>query len=170
MTKKSARPTAKTKNPVLRATDPPASRLAVRSTWQPEGRIERTIEKRRVVFLHPAQLIADAAALVPECDPVQVSVTCVGNKKTPCFPNLHLSFGCLRRGESTSVRVELEPREAQSVAEYLIRTEIVVFATIFTEPKPKKHTADDDGGDGLPVPSAADALVAMSMPAVGGIQ
>src|SRR4051794_32826615 len=77
-------------------------RLAVRKTWQPNGRIERTLQRKWLTFHTPAQFIREAGYLVPERNVRGISLFSMGE-----LFNLALQFGCDEHGESTSISIKL---------------------------------------------------------------
>jgi hypothetical protein len=125
-------------------------RLAVRETWQPSGRREPPIRRRRIAFHNPAQLLTDAARiLVPECRPVRVSLY-IADK-----PSLRIDFGHDNDGVSTSVHISLVPGDTAVLASYLFAGGNVRTAMIFSDLH--AYGGDDDGGGELTLPQSRES-------------
>jgi hypothetical protein len=128
------------------------TRLAVRTTWQPNGHIERTLTRRRVPFYNPAQIIADAARiLVPEWRPQQVQLFACSGSKVTARERLRIDFGSDESGESTHVYVTLTPADSMMFASHLMASGLVTSAWLIGTVAIPEEGGDDDG-ETVPMP------------------
>lgn len=132
-------------------------RRATRKTTS-KDRIERIVKTRWLVFHSPAQLLRDAAALVPEWRVQSMHVFGKKHHKDDgARCRLCLQFGCDKDGTSTSVSVTLEPQDVHLVLAYFIGQNILDTVVAFGAPQDKN---DDDDGETLPVPTISEFALA----------
>lgn len=139
-------------------------RRAVVKTWQPNGRIERTLTTKWLTVSTPARFIQAAAALVPRWQPRRVHLSLFDSSAgEAASAALVLNFGHDEKGESTSVSVTLEERDVNTLLAYMLATDMITAVTVFGDLRPN---VEGDGGEELPVPAvSASALAMMQAPA-----
>jgi hypothetical protein len=128
-------------------------RLVKVETWQPAGRITRTLTTRRIPFTgDPAVFIARAAALVPRKRPWRLVLGAFDTRKRT---KLCLEYGTNARGVRTDIWISLEPADIPAMLTYVLRTGREIAGLLFC-------VLGTEDGDALSVPSVTrDELAQM---------
>ena len=134
--------------------DAPTYRHATVETWQPAGQIQTTIKICYLRFSRPAQIIKDAAALVPQWKANSVQLFSTEKESA-----LHVGFGTAEDGVSIYVDVTLRPADVSLITAHLIGMGCCKARWL----KCDFPDTESDGGKGLPVPTIADAPISLAV-------